>query len=557
MKRVLLVVVVLALVIGGAVFFLSRHAITEGAQLLPADSVLYVTIPDVRRSMDRWPKTELAQIGAEPAVADFLGKPVGKLFASGGADALDLLFRVKPGRLFFGITGLSDHGAQAVLGFEYFGGRKDLDAAMDRLRYELGKSMPKAASATYDFNGDTITTFGEAAPVIYSASHGSWGFISNNEAALQQSLDRAAGRDRSPSLASSSEFKSVLGHLSKAPDFLWYAQLRQVIDLLIETGKKQQATANAKQFDQMRRIKALGGTLLFDGADQKEASFILYPDGPKIAAIDRAPMALTSPDTMLFYDASMDWQTVTGDAYLSSLPPKALAFLAGAKIDPKQLPDIFGNDLGLIVNWPSNEGIPSALLSLEVKDRSRAESLVGSAFSTFAAPVAPSTLKGASVYAISGIKTPFLEPSLAVGDKILLISLTAPGLDRALSVKPGDPTLEGAAAFKSALSAYKESGQAFGYVDSKAIFERIYNLIRPIAIIAGTMSPNVGKVVDVNKLPDTETISRHLSPILYTNRQLSDGMLIESSGPITLSQAIVLIAGGAGASYASKMLGGQ
>ena len=71
------------------------------------------------------------------------------------------------------------------------------------------------------------------------------------------------------------------------------------------------------------------------------------------------------------------------------------------------------------------------------------------------------------------------------------------------------------------------------------------------------MSPNVGKVVDVNKLPDTETISRHLNPILYTNRQVADGMLIESSGPITLSQAVMLIAGGVGASYAGQLMPGR
>jgi hypothetical protein len=128
-------------------------------------------------------------------------------------------------------------------------------------------------------------------------------------------------------------------------------------------------------------------------------------------------------------------------------------------------------------------------------------------------------------------------------------------MSRALSLQPGAPTLESSDAFKPALAAYKQDGQAFGYLDSKGLFERIYNLLRPIAIFAGGMSPDVSKLIDVQKLPETETISKHLSPVLYTNKQTADGILIESSGPITLSQAVVLIVGGAGASYASQMMG--
>jgi len=555
MKRVLLLLVVLALLVGGAAYFLSIHGVSEGAQLVPQSNVLYVTLPDVKRTIDRWPKTALAQIGAEPAVADFLSKPMQQMFTSGGAEGLDLIFRVKPGRLFFAVTDVSDKSASVVLGFQYFGSRKDLEEAMGRLRKELGKSMPNAATDVTDYNGDAVTKFGGAGPAVYSAAHGSWGFISNNEATLHQSLDRASGRDKSPSLADSASFKTVLGHLTKDPDFLWFAETKSVVDLLMDLGKKEGATADAKQFDQMRKITALGGTLMFDGENQRETSFFLYPDAPKVPTIDHAPMAFTTPDTMLFYDASVDWNTVAGDAYQGSLPPTVQAFLTATKIDLKQLPSIFGNDMGLAINWAPGVGIPTALLSLEIKDRPKAEGLINSLFTGLGAPATPTISKGAQIYGIPAVKTAFLDPSLAVADKSLFLATTTTELDRALSLKAGDPTLENSDAFKSIASTYKEPGQAFGYVDSKAVFERVYNLIRPIAIIAGTMTPSVSKMVDVNKLPDTETISRHLKPIVYVNKQVSDGMLIESSGPLTLSQAGILIGVGAGASYASGMMG--
>lgn len=556
MKRVLLLVVVLAALIAAAWFFLMPRGTSEGAQLVPADSVFYVTLPDVQRTINRWPKTALAQIAAEPAVADFLQKPIAQLATGGGLEAMDLLFRVKPGRLFLAVTAMRQNGAQALLGFQFLGGRKDVDAAMERLYRELGKTTPNSATAASDYHGDTVTTFSGATPLFFSASHGSWAFIANHEAVLRQALDRAAGRAGSPSLAATDDFKKVSGHLSRDPDFLWYGKLQPIADLLVELGKQQNAAANARQFDQLRKMKALGGTLLLDGANQKEISFVLYPDAPKLPSITRAGMALTTPETSIFFDSSIDTKTMATDEYFQALPPGAQTFLTNAKVDLKQIPEIFGSDLGLVFGWPAGAMIPSVLFALEIKDRPRVQAMVESLLAGFGLPAAPAASNGASVFALPAAQLQLIDPQVAVSDKFLFASLTSAELNRALTLPPGAPTLEGAGAFKPALAAYQATGQAFGYVDSKALFERVYNMVRPIAIFAGAMSPTAGQFVDVQKMPDTETISKHLAPILYTSAQTADGVVIESSGPLTLTQAAALVGGGAAAAYLSQFASG-
>ncbi|MDD5200792.1 MAG: hypothetical protein PHC88_13425 [Terrimicrobiaceae bacterium] len=555
MKRVLLLLVVLALLVVGAFLIFSRRGITEGAQLLPADTVFYAAVPDVRRSAERWPKTALAQIGAEQAVADFLKKPVDLVASQGGIEGLDLLFRVKPGRFFVAVTAIRDTGGDAILGFEFFGGQKELDGAMDRFYRELGKSVPGSKRSTSAFQGDTLTTFAGAAPILFSASHGNWGFLSNSEALLKQTLDRAAGRDRSTSLATNTEFQGVVGRLSKDPELLWFGRLKPVVDLLLAIGQKQpNATVNPKQLAQLEKFRALGGTLLFDGAEQKEATFVLCPAAPKLPLADHSPMALASAETTFFYDATMDWKTASSDEYIESLPPEARSFLAGAKIDLKQLPEIFGNDFGVIVNWPSSAMIPAVLAVMEVKDRKRAEGLADSLLASVGVPTTGSELHGARIFGFPTMKIQLIDPSVAIGDKFVFASLTGRELERALSTQSGTPILETSKAFQPALAAYKAGGQAFGYLDSKALFESIYNRVRPIALFAATMSADVGKFVDISKLPETETISRHLSPIIYTNKQLADGWLIESSGPVTLSQVFFVVGGGAGAAYISQAI---
>ncbi|MGH8047435.1 MAG: DUF3352 domain-containing protein [Chthoniobacterales bacterium] len=559
MKRLVLILLVVAVLIGaGIYFFCCRGAAVSGAKFVPADTVLFLALPDMPRTDERWPKTALAQIGAEPTVADFLAQPIQKLTEGGGAEAKEILTKLDPKQMFFALTAVRRSAAPHVLlGFEYSGKSEDLDAAFSRLYAQAGKMGPGFAQTSADFKGDKVTALTTGSkPVLYTAAHGKWAFLSNDESSIQQALDRVSGRDNSPSLAGTDEYKKVLSHLAKEPDFLWYSMPTPIFKLLMEVSKDQPGS-NPAAFKQLEKMKALGGTLVFEGGDQRELTFILYPEAPKLSPIDRGPMALTTPGTSFFLDSAMDTKTISTDEYFQSLPPAAQTFLTNAKIDLKQIPEILGTDAGFLMDWPVSAFIPNTLVAIEIKDRARAQALIQSTLTGFGLDATPSESNGAAIFHFPAAQ--LVEPSIAVTDKFVLGSLTAGELTRALTVKPGSPTLETAADFKPALSAYKKAGVAFGYVDSKALFERIYNMIRPMAILLGAGSPQLAQVVDVKKLPETGVISSHLSPILYTNDQTSDGILIESSGPITLSQAfaIVVIGGAAGFAAQSQMAGGM
>jgi hypothetical protein len=62
------------------------------------------------------------------------------------------------------------------------------------------------------------------------------------------------------------------------------------------------------------------------------------------------------------------------------------------------------------------------------------------------------------------------------------------------------------------------------------------------------ITPGASDIIDGSKLPETETIAKHLQPIVYSQIRLPEGYLVESSGPITMNQA-VLIAAAAGAAF--------
>lgn len=551
MKRLLPIVILVAVIAAAVWFLFLRGGDAGAARLVPEETVLFLEVPDMQRSADRWPKTALAQIGADPAVADFLALPIERITSGGAAEAKAILDKLNPKSLFLAVISVRQGGGNVVLGFQFQGGKAAYDEAIARLFREMGKNIPNSSTATSDYNGDAVTTFTAGRPVSFSAAHGQWGFLSNNEAALQQALDLAAGRGNAATLADSADFKKVLGHLSTKPDFVWYAQPKSFVDMMAEFAQMQDPEATPERFAEMQKIKALGGTLEFDGANQKELAYILYPGAPKVGPINHSPMQFTTPETSVFFDSAMDTQTIASDSYAQSLPPEARDFFTSAGIDLKKAPEIIGTDFALMLSWPTSALMPNVLAALEIKDRTAAQNIVQSALTALGQNVPSSESHGAAVFKFQGAQ--LVEPTLAVTDKFVLAALTSAEMERALALQSGAPTLESSPSFKPALATYGKSGMAFGFVDLKALFERVYNMLRPMAVIAGSMSPQVSQFVDVKKMPETDAISSHLTPIVYSCSQTGDGFQLESSGPVTLTQAFVIVAAGGAGAFAAQM----
>src|SRR5262245_13765081 len=83
MKKAFLLVLVLAAVIAGAfVYFRKTPAsllVGRAAAFAPADSIVFVELPDLSRMGDRWEKTALHQIAQEPEWKAFFGNVSGML----------------------------------------------------------------------------------------------------------------------------------------------------------------------------------------------------------------------------------------------------------------------------------------------------------------------------------------------------------------------------------------------------------------------------------------------------------------------------------------------
>ena len=70
-------------------------------------------------------------------------------------------------------------------------------------------------------------------------------------------------------------------------------------------------------------------------------------------------------------------------------------------------------------------------------------------------------------------------------------------------------------------------------------------MLRPVLAFASALVPNLDRYLDPTMLPDAPEISRHLSPIMLTRRELTDGILDESTGSLTAYEVSLLAVAGA------------
>jgi hypothetical protein len=147
---------------------------------------------------------------------------------------------------------------------------------------------------------------------------------------------------------------------------------------------------------------------------------------------------------------------------------------------------------------------------------------------------------GGSTYFIkTGGAMTTMTPVLALNDNMLLFGLSVDAVKSALErLGATGGKLDESPAFQKASASVAKPHNSFGYVDGAVLFDRVYTLVRPFLMMAPMMAPKLAQHVPVDKLPGTGTISKHLGPIVYSQSETPDGILIESAGPVTMNQAV-------------------
>ena len=557
MKKYFVILLALLVLTAASAFWILRgNGPTDAAEFLPAETVALASLPDLPRSASRWPKTILAKIGAEPEMKAFLERPLQYITRDrGGSEAAGILWKLKPARLFTAVLSVSSNDAALLVGFQFWGGKSGHDLAVARLRDELSRGGPAPEVVREDYHGVEIASSVHQGFKLYNASQGKWGFLSNNLPALKEAIDRAAGRIKEGSLADSPRYKEVLSKLAKDADLVLFCQPQSALDTLLEVGSSLGAQPIPQQVEQLRKVEAIGATTKLDEANLRDNIFVMRKNPPDAGSLNHSALKFTSQETAAYFEFATNFRPILAAA--SNATSSGLLNFPAMQTTrlPQLIPEALGPDCAISVSWAPQQIRPTGLVAVQIRDRAKAEDALRELLALF--PEASVTeFEGIRYFSVPSLQSAFANPTLALVEGFLVLGVDPGELSHSLqSFKTGE-TLEKSPVFAPALSAYKAANEVFGYADSKTLFERGFPMLRQVIVFGAAVVPGASAIIDGSKLPQTESIAKHLQPIVYNQIRIPEGYLVESSGPITMNQAAFLGAA-AGAWLLKPTVGGQ
>ncbi len=540
------------------------------ANLVPPETVLLLELPDLHTSATRWKETALAKLWAEPEVQAFLERPRAALSATVSAATAPLAehaTRLREAGVqggFVAVTSVEENQPRLVAGARFAGSRAAAEALIASARERAQKANPAGKTTLEPHGRFEVESFSHDGVTVAGAFAGPWYFVANDVPLLKATLDRLSAETAVASLADAEPYKKSLAKLPTAPDLVFYAQPAFFIERLVAMAAISGQPLDPQAEAELRKLKAVAGAMKMEGAQMRDAYYFLQPGVEKPAMLSGSTLELTSTST-LFYLAS-GWNL---PEKLPAHDPNTAAALENIGISIPSLADLerrlteagipmesvrnaFGPEFGML-NTTGAAGEMQWLAALQVRDaeaaRKTLETVLGGDWARQDQGATPVWSKPIS---LAG-RLP-LQPALGLTEGHLILGLSADAIRAGVEKKEG--TLADSPAWKQALQTVPKAETTLAYLDTKAVFEQTYGVWRGQAMMLVLFMPAVTQYVDLAKLPQTETIAKHLQPSILSGTYEGEGALFESTGTVTVYQGIIGLSGAAGAAIVPLTKGG-
>ena len=542
---------------------LSRQpSATKVTSLLPQDTIAFLHVPDFNRTRDEWRRSDIYQLIHEPAVEQLLRKPLDRLQKRNSqAPIFHDLEQVGAKDIFIAVTSIAARNGSFIAGFRFRGNREAAAAIINKWQAQFLKKNANSKEEKIAYGQHQIEVAVAPTFTLATTYDGQWFFASNEIDRLKELLDRADGRppggttqspggqDRQSSLQSSNAFRAAMAHMPLDYAALVYLQPKMIADRLaaVRASDVQIAAANEAR---LRRINSICGSTRFERGKMHDVLFTGMDRPQPNAAVTRSSAALGSADTFLYLTTLVDANNWTGLGAAAGLTPvagwldKFLRGLAAHGVTTADWNTAFGPELSSLADWPESAHWPSFVLAVPVKDRGRANQLAEAITSAVDedARWVKSEKDGISYFSMA---TPLglfsIEPTIALSNRLLVAGLNSTSVEAA--VKRSDSRTAGISrsqTYTATARSVPEPMNFFGYIDTGLLYSRLDAALRPMLLLGAAFLPALADRVDPTKLPPAETVTKHLSPIVVSQRYDGDGYVAESIGPITFDEAFIV-----------------
>ena len=524
------------------------------ANLLPADTALFIHLPDAEKNREAWHRTDLYQLYSEPAVQDFLQKSKSHLPEKSSVrevwnDSSSL--RIRNGFL----ATSSFDSLRLIAGFEFRCEAKEAQAVIERWKSRLLAKAAGTQRTSTDYEKHKIDILSSGQFIFASTIAGRQFLAATTVEDLKALLDRVDGRTKAAALDSDENFRAAMKQMPAEYAWMLYLQPKPLAQKLVNLRAESGRALPADQKSLIERIQSYAHAMVFDGAKIRDIGFAAMPQLSQ-TKLERTTLALAPAETLLYganivnMQQQFDWLLEPAGTGTMAGPLQSISnALSSAGVTKEDWKAAFGDEISVMAAWPANAQLPNAVFTVAVRDGARARKIVDAIASSSGWP--KNSRNNAEYYTAptSGVLA-VVSPTIAVSDRFLVAGLSAASVDGVISPGPADGGLAGSEKFRSASKLVPEPAQIFVYLDLGGLYSRVDATVRPILQMGAAFVPGLSTWMDPTKLPPTEVITKHLSPVVASTSYVNGGYRSESAGTITIEQAAMA----GGTAYAGAMI---
>lgn len=568
MKRVVLLVLAAAGV-GFAGWYAVRLASSTStasvAALLPKDTVFLLHLPDINRTRDQWHEADIYKLYQEPEVQEFLRKPLSRVPQSGlASQALQATEQLDAKDIFLALTSVNQIAPKYVAGFRFRGTEADAERVIGGWRSQLTEKNPNAQHQTVSYQGHRIEVIAVGSLIFASAYDGHWFFVADDQEELKRVLDRADHRiqDRHTTLDGDENYLAATAHMPLSYAALFYLQPRTFVEQLQSLRKAMGSTPSPGERTMLEKIQSVCGTTRFENGKIHDVLFVGTAKAEDDQSLTRLSLSLATKDTIIYLAAILnigDKIDALGQAPgISGRIQKLFQTFAASHVTADDWKAAFGPELASLVDWPEAARC-SVLATLRVKDVVKASKIVEAMMhideDSFWARTEREGVRYFSMQSPASLIA--IAPTIALSDQIMIVGLDAKAVEAAIQrSRNSSSELATSQGYKTAARLVPPPTNFFAYVDTALLYRRLDTTVRPFFLMAVAFLPNMNEYFDLDRFPKSDVITRHLSPIVSSQRYESDGYVTESAGPVTLNQATIgLVVSGLAIANDEKMGG--
>jgi hypothetical protein len=569
MKRLIFLAIAVAVALAGwYVWKLSQQ--TSGASvsaLLPRETIFLAHVPDFNGTREEWRHSDICLLYRESAVQDFLRKPLAKISKRDTAsETLREIEQLDPKNAFCALTSIDNNSPKLVGGFRFRGSPKDAEQIIGKWRSFFLERNPGVKLQKLQYERHEIELIAATPFALATAYDRPWLFAATDLTELKTLLDRADGRLKNPkeTLGKDESYRAAVSHRPANYAAFFYLQPKTLSKRIAALRAAIQAPTgtNPRRPSGLEDVQSICGTMRFENGKIRDLLFVRMPKRESRAGekLTQSSLTLGTKETFFYLSSLLNlgekMETLSAAAIRGAVG-KLLQALSDSGITADDWKAAFGPEIGSLADWPSSAHWPSLLLAFPVIDMDKASEVVDAATHSDSDAIWTRTEKNGVHYFSMQSPASFLaiSPTIALSNRIMIAGFNPVSVEEAVKRSNGRSSeLADSKTFQDAARLVPSPTNFFAYVDTALLYSRLDASLRPMLLMAAAFMPTVTDHVDLSKLPSPEIITKHLSPIVSSQRYDRDGYVAESIGPVTLDQSIIGLAiiGGLGAAVRQK-----